>query len=207
VLFMEGEGEPTEIIRLRRDLRAAADGSLAAGEWLTSAMQASWDAAAALLDIAELADMLGEPHRIIVNDWQAAHMSTLAGRMLLRATEVLDHVDFTPGGLRKDLAGDAAAPARLYAAAELIARAADLLSDPPGWSMRMSAGGACSAPGSCSSLTRTALPPAPTASRGDGWPAGAGTAAPAWCSVAAVPWPWGPAAAGPKALPGYLSAW
>src|SRR4249920_995525 len=79
VLFMEGEGEPAEISRLKRDLRAAAEDSIATGDWLASAMQASWDVAAALLDMPELADLLGERHRIIANDWQAAHMSTLAG--------------------------------------------------------------------------------------------------------------------------------
>ncbi|HEX7521122.1 MAG TPA: hypothetical protein VF441_03585 [Acidimicrobiia bacterium] len=132
VLFMEGEDEPAEITRLKRDLRATAEDSLAAGEWLASAMQASWDVAATLLDIEELADLLGERHRIIANDWQAAHMSTLTGRLLLRAAEVLDHVDFTPAALRADLASSGVAPRRLYSAGELIAHAADLLSDSAG---------------------------------------------------------------------------
>ena len=85
VLFMEGENEPTEITRLKRDLRETAEDSLATGEWLASAMQASWDVATALLDVAELADLLGDRHRIIANDWQAADMSALAGRLLVRA--------------------------------------------------------------------------------------------------------------------------
>ncbi len=54
----------------------------------------SWDVAVALLDMVELADLVGERHRIIANDWQAAPMSTLAGRLLARAAGVLDHVDF-----------------------------------------------------------------------------------------------------------------
>lgn len=132
VLFMEGEGEPAELARLRRDVRTNADDALATGDWLASAMQASWDAAAALLDIPELADLLGERHRIIANDWQAAAMSLLAGRLLLRALEILDHVDFAPDALRSDLAADATAPRRLYSATELMARAADLLSDSAG---------------------------------------------------------------------------
>ncbi len=132
VLFMEGEDEPAEITRLKRDLRATAEDSLAAGEWLASAMQASWGVAVTLLDIDELADLLGERHRIIANDWQAAHMSTLTGRLLLRAAEVLEHVDFTPAALRADLASSRVAPRRLYSAAELIAHAADLLSDSAG---------------------------------------------------------------------------
>ena len=59
-------------------------------------------------------------------------MSTLAGRLLLRAVEVLEHVDFSPAALRADLAGVRTSPRRLYSAAELIGRAADLLSDSAG---------------------------------------------------------------------------
>ena len=132
VLFMEGEGEPAEITRLVRDLRATADDQIATGEWLASAMQASWDVALALVEIEELADMLGERHRIIANDWQAAGLSTLAGRVLLRAADILDRVDFSPVALRADLAGPASSPGRLYSAAELIGQAADLLSDSAG---------------------------------------------------------------------------
>jgi hypothetical protein len=47
VLFMEGENEPAELGRLTRDLRSVAADSLAAGEWLASAMSASWEVAAA----------------------------------------------------------------------------------------------------------------------------------------------------------------
>jgi hypothetical protein len=132
VLFMEGEGEPAEIGRLKRDLRAVAEDSLATGQWLAAAMQASWEVATALLDIPELADLLGERHRIIANDWQAAHMSTLTGQLLVRSAEILDRVDFTPATLRADLASAGVAPRRLYSAAEMIGRAADLLSDSAG---------------------------------------------------------------------------
>ena len=132
VLFMEGEGEPVEVTRLKRDLRTVADDSLKTGEWLSAAMQASWDVAVALLEIDALADLIGDRHRIIANDWQAAHMSTLAGRLLLRAADLLDRIDFAPAALRADLAGERVVPRRLYSAAELMARAADLLSDSAG---------------------------------------------------------------------------
>jgi hypothetical protein len=68
VLFMEGEGEPAEIARLKRDLRTVADDLLATGSWLSSAMQASWGVAIALVDVEGLADLLGDRHRIIAND-------------------------------------------------------------------------------------------------------------------------------------------
>ena len=95
-------------------------------------MQSSWSVATALLDIDELADLLGERHRIIANDWQAAHMSTLAGTVLARAADILEQVDFAPAALRSDIAGEQLASKRLYSAAELVGHAADLLSDSAG---------------------------------------------------------------------------
>jgi hypothetical protein len=132
VLFMEGEGEPTEVTNLKDEVRRLAEGQEKIGHWLAEAMTSSWAAAATLLDYPALADLLGERHRIIANDWQAAEMSSLSGRLLTRAAEILDRVDFTPSSLREDLAGDRITPGYLYSAAELIGRAADLLSDSAG---------------------------------------------------------------------------
>ena len=132
VLFLEGEGEPAEITHLIRDLRATAEDYVATGEWLSQAMQASWDMATALLDIDELAGEIGDRHRIIANDWQAAGMSSLIARLLHRAADVLDRVDFAPTSLRADLAAHRSSVGRLYSAAELISRAADLSSDSAG---------------------------------------------------------------------------
>ena len=132
VLFMEGEGRPAEITHLIRDLRAATEDQRDTGQWLARAMQASWDMAAALAGIGGLADMLGERHRIIANDWQAAHMTTLMSHILDRAADILDQTDFTPKALRADLAGEKVSAGRLYSAAELISHAADLCSDSAG---------------------------------------------------------------------------
>ena len=132
VLFMEGEGRPAEITHLIRDLRAAAEDQRDTGQWLAQAMQASWDMAAALTGIGGLADMLGERHRIIANDWQAAHMITLMSHIFDRAADILDQTDFTPKALRADLAGEKVSAGRLYSAAELISHAADLCSDSAG---------------------------------------------------------------------------
>jgi len=41
VLFMEGEGEPAEIARIKADLQAAAASGEQLGSWLSSAMEAS----------------------------------------------------------------------------------------------------------------------------------------------------------------------
>jgi hypothetical protein len=129
VLFMEGEGEPTEIIGMKRLLRAMAADAAAAGEWLATAMQSSWAITPQLFSINALADVLGERHRIIINNWQAASLMTLVGRVLDRVADLLDHVDFTPAALRADLAADRTAPAHLRSAAEMLGHAADLLSE------------------------------------------------------------------------------
>ena len=89
-------------------------------------MEASWGIAEALLSYPELADLLGERHRIIGNDWQNASTALLSARYLRRAVAILDRVDFTPGALRADLRGARTAPAYLYSAAEMINHAADL---------------------------------------------------------------------------------
>jgi hypothetical protein len=132
VLFMEGEGEPAELTHLLRHLRSTADDFTAIGDWLANAMQASWDVAAALIEIDGIGDMLGERHRIIANDWLAADMQTLIARLLRRAAEILDHIDFKPAALRADLAGDRRSVGLMHSAAELINRAADLCSDSAG---------------------------------------------------------------------------
>ena len=85
VLFMEGEGEPAEIRRLKSEISRVADELGETGRWLTEAMHASWEIAPALVDVPELADVLGERHRIIANDWLAGDMSAMAARVLRRA--------------------------------------------------------------------------------------------------------------------------
>ncbi len=132
VLFMEGEGEPVEVTRIKRDLRTLGDDSIETGTWLAAAMESTWDAATMLLTYPQLADLLGDRHRIIANDWHAASMSALAGRSLHRSVDLLDRIDLTPAALREDLAGERSVPRYLYSAVELIDHAADLLSDSAG---------------------------------------------------------------------------
>jgi hypothetical protein len=129
VLFMEGGAEPAELGRLKRDLAALGDDFAATGDWLGQAMEASWKSAEALLPQPALADVLGERHRIIVNDWQAAGLSTLVSRLVRRALELLEHVDFAPEAVRSDLAGARVIPGYLYSTAELLDRAADLTAE------------------------------------------------------------------------------
>jgi hypothetical protein len=129
VLFMEGEGEPGEIAALQRELRTIGADSAAAGAWLSTAMESAWACATQVLDIDELADLLGERHRIIANDWQGSSVLTLVGHMLGRAADLLDHVDFSPGAVRADLRGARTTVGSLHSSAEIVDRAADLLCD------------------------------------------------------------------------------
>ncbi len=131
VLFLEGEGRPAELSHLIRDLRTAAGDQRETAEWLARAME-SWGVAGALLDIDGLADLLGERHRIIANDWQAATMSAVMSRVLDRAADILERVDFTPAALRADLAGKKISIGLVYSAAELTSHAADLCSKSAG---------------------------------------------------------------------------
>jgi hypothetical protein len=126
VLFMEGEGRPAELTGMIGELRAEAETFGAAGEWLAHAMQASWGMAATMLEFDGLADVMGERHRIIGNDWLAAHMQSLVATHLARAADMLERLDLAPAAVRADLAGPRVAPRRLYSAAEVISRAADL---------------------------------------------------------------------------------
>jgi hypothetical protein len=126
VLFMEGEGEPAEITRIKSELQITAASSAQSGSWLAAAMEASWAMAEALLSYPQLADLLAERHKIIGNNWQNACTAQLIARYLRRAVSIMERVDFSPAGLRKDLAGARLAPTYLYAAAEMINHAADL---------------------------------------------------------------------------------
>jgi hypothetical protein len=127
ILFMEGEGEPPEIARLKRDLATIASDCEETGSWLSAAMERAWQNAAALVPFPQLADLLGERHRIIANDWQAAGISALAGRLISRALELVDTIDFSPPALREDLSGARRNPGYLHSGSELLDRAADLL--------------------------------------------------------------------------------
>lgn len=123
ILFMEGQGEPAELARIKRDLRTSAASLDEGGAWLAAAMEQSWGVAIQLKRYPQLADLLGDRHRIVANDWQSAELQRLIGRLLARAADLLDVIDFTPQELRKDLR----TPARyLFSAAELIAHAVDL---------------------------------------------------------------------------------
>ena len=129
LLFMEGEGEPTEITQLKRKMKNISDDFDKAGAWLSKAMENSWAAAINLMKIPTLENVLGERHRIIINDWQAAHLSTLVAKLLDRALLILNKIDFQPEAIREDILTIKRFPDLLYSASELLDRGADLSSE------------------------------------------------------------------------------
>ena len=110
VLFMEGGGEPAEITRMKSELEAIAAISEETGSWLATAMEGSWAMAETLLAYPQLADLLAERHKIIGNNWQNASTAQLIARCMRRAVSIMERVDFSPAGLREDLAGLRSAP-------------------------------------------------------------------------------------------------
>lgn len=129
ILFVEGEDEPVELQRLKRDVGEVAEDSEQTGIWLAHAMEQAWEAAGFLAGYPALADLLGERHRIIANDWQSAGLLALVAHLLRRSVDLLDRVAFSPAALRADLGSERNAPAYLFSASELLDRAADLLAE------------------------------------------------------------------------------
>lgn len=58
ILFMEGEGEPAELQRLKRQVALLADETQQGGDWLAQAMEKAWDMAGNLAAYPALADLL-----------------------------------------------------------------------------------------------------------------------------------------------------
>jgi len=128
LLFMEGEGEPVELKRYIRDIKTIADDFMETGTWLSKAMKQSWKTAIPLIKIQPFGSVLGERHRIILNDWQAARLSQLVAELINRSIEILESLEFTKDKIREDLSGPKFYPEYIYSAAELLDRAADLAS-------------------------------------------------------------------------------
>jgi hypothetical protein len=128
-LFMEEGGEPAEIGQMKRELTTRAGDMETIGGWLANAMEQSWAVAGALAKYPQLADVLGERHRIIANDWLSADMQLMIGRLLRRANDLLEEIDFRVEAVRADLAERRSYWPLLYSASELLDRASDLMAE------------------------------------------------------------------------------
>jgi len=92
-------------------------------------MENSWNVAAQLSMIPRLEDVLGERHRIIINDWQAANLSSLVAKLIKRSLLFLNEIDFSPTSIRTDVKNQKRYPDLLYSSSELLARGAVLSSE------------------------------------------------------------------------------
>lgn len=66
----------------------------------------------ALIELRPVADLLGDRHRIIINNWQMAWDMKLVARLVRRVAEVLEAVAPSPEALRADLANPRTAEPR-----------------------------------------------------------------------------------------------
>ena len=103
ILFMEGEGEPSEIRTLKLRLRGMAMGMQAAGQWLADKMDAAWERESILLE-PTLIDAAWPRFHTIVTNWRGSRRTLLTGRLLALAVDCLDKIDFSPAALRRDKA-------------------------------------------------------------------------------------------------------
>ena len=122
ILFMEGEGEPTEIRLLKAKLGALGGGSVRAGEWLAGNMAAAWPRESVLLDD-RFANAARLRYRTIATNWIGSLEMILFGRLLGLAVDRLTAIDFTPAALR---AAPKQAGQKLVLAARIIEQAARL---------------------------------------------------------------------------------
>ena len=122
ILFMEGQGEPTEIRMLKAKLGARGDGSVRAGEWLAGMMAAAWPRESVLLDD-KFANAARPRYRTIATNWVGSLEMILLGRLLVLAVDKLTTIDFTPRALR---AAPKQAGEKLVLAARIIEQAARL---------------------------------------------------------------------------------
>lgn len=99
-LFMEGEGEPRELVELKHRLQGMAEGLKGAGQWLAAAIENAWERQKSLI-CPEFIGSLRDRYETIATDWLSAKEMWLAGEHILLALECIQKVDFSPAALRK----------------------------------------------------------------------------------------------------------
>jgi hypothetical protein len=96
------------------------------GDWLTFVGSATDDGPAAGFE-PRVAPSAANHGLDAAHEREAAHLTTLAGRLLVRACELLDRVDVRPEALHAAVAAVAVSPHRLSSAAQLVERAVEFL--------------------------------------------------------------------------------
>jgi hypothetical protein len=116
ILFMEGEGEPSELTALKRKLSGVAGQHAAVSAWLLDMVDRAWEREAILLEPAT-ATAAYRRHMTVTRTSLAAGRLGVAARLVGAAHTALAAQDFRPPAIRADRRG----------AAELVRTAAWLL--------------------------------------------------------------------------------
>jgi hypothetical protein len=122
ILFMEGQGEPSELRILKAMLGGSSAAAVQSGKWLSDMMQAAWDRERTLFTW-ERADAARFRFRTIATNWVGAQETALVGRMLAVVNACLAKIDFTPSALRVNRQASGKA---LLTAARILAAAGRL---------------------------------------------------------------------------------
>lgn len=99
ILFMEGEGEPAEIDRLRERLRGQAAEYERYARWLGEKMEAAWPREAALLT-PDMIDLAYSRHMVLLRTTLHGEKVAVAGRLLAAAERALSAGRFDPATIR-----------------------------------------------------------------------------------------------------------
>lgn len=137
ILFMEGEGEPAEIGRLRERLRGQGAECERYARWLAEKMKAAWPREAALLT-PEMIDLAYSRHIVLMRTTLHGEKVAVAGRLLAAAERALSAGRFDPATIRGEREQMAnlvhTAGLMLDAAASVLAdQAAQLALADPDW--------------------------------------------------------------------------
>jgi len=106
ILFMEGEGEPLELSRLKGKLRETSRALAETAQQLDGHMDAAWQRELALLTPA-LARAAYHRFEVLTRTTLASGKKGVASRLLATAGQALENQDFRPAAVRADLAGAA----------------------------------------------------------------------------------------------------
>jgi hypothetical protein len=99
ILFMEGEGEPSEIRALKGKLRAVSSAFQASGQWLAARIEPAWGREQSLMTVA-LVDAARPRFDTIATNWTGSREIVLSGRLLGIAASRLERGDFRPSAVR-----------------------------------------------------------------------------------------------------------
>jgi len=125
ILFMEGEGEPAELLQLKAKLSGMAEGLARASFWLSEKMDAGWERESVLLT-AEMASAARPRLVALEHTTLAALKMGVVARLLRAAVTALSAQELVPASIRKDPSGTA----QLFLTASwLMDEAAGLLAD------------------------------------------------------------------------------